>query len=79
MSSLVATHSIDIAGHKTSVSLETVFWQGLQEIAKERRETLSGLVSGINANRKSANLSSAIRFFVLRFYRDQVDLARMVA
>jgi predicted DNA-binding ribbon-helix-helix protein len=79
MSSLVATHSIDIAGHKTSVSLETVFWQGLQEIAKERRETLSGLVSGINANRKSTNLSSAIRFFVLRFYRDQVDLARMVA
>ena len=66
-------HSIAIAGHKTSISLEDAFWGGLQEIAKERRETLSDLVATINADRQHANLSSAIRLFVLGFYRDQID------
>jgi predicted DNA-binding ribbon-helix-helix protein len=71
--------SIDIAGHKTIVSLEPVVWKRLREIATERRETLSGLVGTINADRQHENLSSAIRLFVLRYYRDQIDLARMVA
>ena len=71
--------SIDIAGHETIVSLEPVVWKRLREIATERRETLSSLVGTINANRQHANLSSAIRLFVLRYYSDQIDLARMVA
>jgi predicted DNA-binding ribbon-helix-helix protein len=47
-----------------SVSLEEAFWKSLQEIAHERNETLSFLVSGIDANRENANLSSAIRVFI---------------
>jgi predicted DNA-binding ribbon-helix-helix protein len=71
--------SIDIADHKTSVSLEPVSWKSIREIATERRETLSGLVGTINTDRQHANLSWAIRLFVLRYYLDQTDLARMVA
>jgi predicted DNA-binding ribbon-helix-helix protein len=71
MKSLVTRHSISIAGHKTSVSLEDAFWSGLREIAKGRDESLSKLISSINADRQFSNLSSAIRLFVLGFYRDQ--------
>ena len=71
--------SIDIAGHEMIVGLEPLFWKSLREIATERRETLSSLVGTINADRQHANLSWAIRLFVLRYYRDQIDLARMVA
>jgi predicted DNA-binding ribbon-helix-helix protein len=56
-----------------------MFWKHLREIATERRESLSSLVAAINADRQHANLSWAIRLFVLRYYRDQIDLARMVA
>jgi predicted DNA-binding ribbon-helix-helix protein len=72
-------HSIIIHGHKTSVSLEEVYWKALREIAEERGETLTHLIASINSNRQHANLSSAIRHFVLSFYRDQLDLSRMVA
>ena len=70
MKSPVVKRSIVIAGHKTSVSLEDDFWNGLKEIARERGTTLGALVATIDADRQHANLSSAIRLFVLGFYRD---------
>jgi predicted DNA-binding ribbon-helix-helix protein len=71
MKSPVVKRSIVIAGHKTSVSLEDAFWKGLKEIAGEREMTLSDLVAAIDKARRHGNLSSAIRLFVLDFYRSQ--------
>jgi predicted DNA-binding ribbon-helix-helix protein len=68
----VVKRSIVIAGHKTSVSLEDQFWNSLKEIARERGMTLTELILAIDADRQHANLSSAIRLFVLGVYRDQV-------
>jgi predicted DNA-binding ribbon-helix-helix protein len=69
--SSVLKRSIVIAGHKTSVSLEDEFWNSLKEIARERNMTIQQLVATIDGNRQHANLSSAIRLFVLGVYRDQ--------
>ena len=71
MRSAVLKRSIVIAGHKTSVSLENEFWNSLKEIAGERGVTLGELVRTIDGSRNHNNLSSAIRLFVLGFYRDQ--------
>jgi predicted DNA-binding ribbon-helix-helix protein len=73
MKSQVVKRSIVIAGHKTSVSLEDAFWKELKEIAGARDMTLSDLVAAIDSNRQTGNLSSAIRLFVLDFYRDQIS------
>ena len=73
MKSLIIKRSILIAGHRTSVSVEDEFWKGLKEIAEQRHETLSHLIASIDAERKHANLSSAIRLYVLEFYRDALD------
>jgi predicted DNA-binding ribbon-helix-helix protein len=70
--SSVSTRSIIIAGHKTSVSLEDEFWNSLKEIAGQRGMTLTELVGAIDRDREHANLSSAIRLFVLGVYCDQV-------
>ena len=70
--SRVLKRSIVIAGHKTSVSIEDEFWDSLKEIARERGMTLAELVAAIDGDRQHANLSSAIRLFVLGVYRDQV-------
>jgi len=73
MKSPVVKRSIVIAGHKTSVSLEDAFWNGLKEIANGRDMTLSDLVATIDSERQHGNLSSAIRLFVLDFYRNQLS------
>ena len=69
MKSSVVKRSIILAGHKTSVSLEDAFWEGLKDIAKAQRRTLSDLVSSIDINREQGNLSSALRLFVLGHYQ----------
>jgi predicted DNA-binding ribbon-helix-helix protein len=65
MRSRVAKRSVVIEDHKTSISLEDEFWEGLKIIAKLRVTSLSALVSTINSQRQHANLSSAIRIFVI--------------
>jgi|SRR6185312_4505087 predicted DNA-binding ribbon-helix-helix protein len=65
----VVKRSVVIAGHKTSVTLEDAFWQGLKQIASERETTLANLTSTIDMDRRHGNLSSAIRLFVLNHYR----------
>ena len=62
-------HSILIAGHRTSLSLEAAFWDQLKAIADRRGLSLNKLIEEIDQTRsrnaKPANLSSAIRVFVL--------------
>jgi len=69
MKSPVIKRSIMLAGHKTSVSLEDAFWQGLKEIAQRRNVSGSALIGAIDAQRGEGNLSSAIRLFVLDYFR----------
>ena len=75
--STVGRHTVWIAGRGTSVSLEDAFWQSLKGIASERDMTRSELVASIDAERRrGSNLSSAIRLFVLDFYRQQIPIRK---
>jgi predicted DNA-binding ribbon-helix-helix protein len=56
MKSPVVKRSIVVAGHKTSVSLEEAFWNGMKEISGLRNMTLSELVGEIDSNRQQGNL-----------------------
>ena len=71
--STIVKRSILFAGHRTSVSLEDAFWKALKEIASGRHMPLSDLVGVIDSERQHGNLSSAIRLFVLDFYRNQLS------
>jgi predicted DNA-binding ribbon-helix-helix protein len=62
----VVKRSISIAGHRTSISLEQPFWEELQSIAARRGVSVQRLVGEIDEGRAGANLSSALRVFVLR-------------
>lgn len=75
MKSPVVKRSIVVAGHKTSVSLEEAFWTSMKEISASRDMTLSDLVSEIDKGRNQGNLSSAIRLFVLDYFRSRASSA----
>ena len=64
-SARVVKRSLVIAGHRTSISLEDAFWRRLRRIATKRGLSLNGLAAMVDASRGDANLSSAIRVFVL--------------
>lgn len=62
---ILKKHSIVIAGHQTSVTLENIFWNRFKQLAQARGLSLSQLVAEIDGQR-ATNLSSAIRVFVLK-------------
>jgi predicted DNA-binding ribbon-helix-helix protein len=71
MKSTVVKRSVMIAGHQTSVSLEEAFWISMKEISSLRDVTVSELVGQIDKSREQGNLSSAIRLFVLDYFRSR--------
>lgn len=66
----VRKHSLTVAGHLTSISLEDEFWTALKAVALQRGLSVPALVGEIDAGRLNANLSSAIRVFLLRTARE---------
>jgi predicted DNA-binding ribbon-helix-helix protein len=70
--SSVLKRTVTVAGRKTSVSLEDAFWKALKEIAAKKNVSVQDLVSILNSERQHNNVSSAIRLFVLSYYRGQV-------
>ena len=63
--------SLSISGHRTSIALEPEFWTALEAMAAEKSQTMAGLIRDIDENRQTANLSSAARLAVLRWYQDR--------
>ena len=58
-------HSVVIAGHQTSFTLENIFWEKLKVISKTEGKSLKALITEIDENRRT-NLSSAIRVYILK-------------
>jgi predicted DNA-binding ribbon-helix-helix protein len=56
--------SVAIAGHRTSISLEAPFWDGLRELASAEGVPLAALIAAIDKVRDDVSLSTAIRLFV---------------
>ena len=65
--------SLSITGHRTSIALEPEFWAALEAMAAENAQPLAALIRDIDENRSTANLSSAVRLAVLRWYQVRLD------
>lgn len=62
-------HSVRIADHPTSITLEPEFWDALKIIATQRKLSINDLTTQIDETRGARNLSSAIRVFILDWYK----------
>jgi predicted DNA-binding ribbon-helix-helix protein len=63
-------HSLTIARHRTSVSLEDEFWNALNNIARSDGKSVAALIGEIDKRRptmqtRQPSLSAAIRLYVL--------------
>ncbi len=69
--------SVEIAGHKTSISLEPLFWELLREEAASRELPVNALVARIDAERIAAprppGLATAIRLWLAAGLRDRAS------
>lgn len=64
--------SVLIAGrHATSISLEEEFYEEFLNIAESMKMSRNQLVTYIDKTRTAENLSSAVRVFVLNYYKEK--------
>lgn len=63
--------SFTIGGHRTSISLEAPFWDALKEIAQRENVAAATIVQRIDAARAGEGLSTAVRIWVLAYYRSR--------
>jgi len=64
--------SVTIQGHRTSISLEPDFWDALGDVAKAQNRPVAALISEIDRRSgRESSLSSAIRLFVLAYFRQK--------
>ena len=74
----VVKRSVIVSGQKTSVSLEDAFWISLKDIATKQGMSLSRQLAIIDAQRHTCNLSSAIRLYVLDYFRTRATYSAMI-
>jgi len=65
-------HSVSIAGHRTSVSLERIFWRHLKCLALEQEISLHELIRLIDEAR-GGSLSGALRVYVMSNLRPSTE------
>ncbi len=76
MSGRPVKHSLTLHGHRTSVSLETPFWDAFREIAAELGTPINVLAAQIDEDRGTdMGLASAIRVYVLQQTQDKLRKA----
>lgn len=63
--------NVTVGGTRTSVRLEPTIWDALREIAAQERMSIHALCTMVNRRRGNSSLTSAIRVFVIAYYRNQ--------
>lgn len=69
MESHLVSKNIIVSGRRTSMRLEPDIWTALGEIAKAENMTIKDICSLVDQRRKNSSLTSAIRVFVVTYYR----------
>jgi len=68
-----APRSVRISGRRTSMRLETQFWDALKDVAERERSDVGEICTRIAKRDRNANLSSAVRVAMMDYYRDLAD------
>lgn len=66
--------NVTLGSRRTSVSLEEQVWDGLIEVCRREEVGLDELCTSVEARRVESSMSSALRVFLLTYYRHAAEL-----
>ncbi len=62
--------SVRIGGRRTSMRLESQFWEALREVAEREHSDVGEICTRIAKRARNANLSSAVRVAMMDYFRE---------
>lgn len=69
MNNQLLSRNVTIDGHRTSLRLEQVSWDALDDICRNEGMTIHELCSMIEPLRNGSSRTSAVRAFIVSYYR----------
>lgn len=66
---MLIKRSITINKHRTSLSLESEFWEAIKVVSIIKNCSVESLITNIDLNRKTS-LASSTRVFLLQYFRN---------
>nr|WP_169400833.1 MULTISPECIES: ribbon-helix-helix domain-containing protein [Thalassobaculum] len=69
--------NVTLGSRRTSVSLEEQVWDGLTEICRREEVGLDELCTAVEIRRVDSSMSSALRVFLLTYFRHAAELLEM--
>ncbi len=69
MTSSLQNRNVTIAGQRTSMRLEPEMWDALAEVCRREGLSLHSVCSDVEQARARGTVTSAMRVFLLRYYR----------
>lgn len=70
--STLVLRNVVVRGTRTSMRLEQAMWDALHEIAAHERTNINEIVTRVSRSAKQSSRTSAVRVFIMSFYRDQL-------
>jgi predicted DNA-binding ribbon-helix-helix protein len=70
------SRNVVVSGRRTSMRLESVLWEALEEIARREACSVNDLCNRIDARRGRMSLTGAVRVALVRYFRDELQNAR---
>ncbi|WP_158596041.1 ribbon-helix-helix domain-containing protein [Oleomonas cavernae] len=61
--------NVRIQGRRTSIRLEPTLWEAVEEICHREQVDLAGLCERVSAGARGGNFTSALRCWVVDYYR----------
>jgi len=65
----LVSRNVTIKGHRTSLRMESETWDALAEICEREEKSIHQLCTHVEERRKVSNRTSAVRAFIITYYR----------
>jgi predicted DNA-binding ribbon-helix-helix protein len=72
---MLRSRTVRVAGHLTDIRLEASMWEALHDVAHKKRTPVVDLVNEIYLEGGHQDLATAIRDYIIAYYRESVRQA----
>jgi predicted DNA-binding ribbon-helix-helix protein len=70
--------NVIVGGNRTSIRMEPLLWDYLQDIATREGHSINDIVTLIDERRGNSALTAALRIFILSYFRSAANMSRLL-
>lgn len=70
------SRNVTINGRRTSIRMEPIMWDSLDEIAAREKKTAPAIIELIDTRRQGASLTASLRVFIISCFKTVADQGR---